>query len=119
MRKAFIGALGLITVIILLAFTSCQGGVDNAAQEKKPQIIHLRPGRKLVSCDWNTYSRDVMYLTRPMEADEKAIEYEYQTLGGSTLYIIKEEGATEDYNGEADHDLELLRRVQVQRMMHE
>lgn len=118
MRKAFIGALGLITVIVLLCITGCQG-TDNTAQEKKPQIIHLRPGRKLVSCDWNTYSRDVMYLTRPMEADEKAIEYEYQTLSGSTLYIIREEGATEDYNGDADHDLELLRRVQVQRMMHE
>ena len=118
MRKAFIGAIGIITVIILLAFTSCQGGVDNAAQEKKPQIIHLRPGRKLVSCDWNSYSRGVWYITRDMEAGEKAIEYEYGSKRG-ILYIIKEEGATGDYNGDAVHDLELLRRVQVQRMLHE
>jgi hypothetical protein len=114
MRKAIIGALGLITVIVLLCITSCQGGVDNATQEKKPKIIHLRPGRKLVSCDWNSYSRGVWYITRDMKAGEEATEYEYGSKRG-ILYIIKEE-ARRDMSGQGHRgmDMESIRQMRME-----
>jgi hypothetical protein len=98
MRKAIIGALGLITVIVLVCFTGCKK-VDPAGQKAQADTIYLNPGRKLVSCDWNTYSRDVMYITRPMEANEKATDYEYRTRRGSKVIIFKEEARRDMSSG--------------------
>ena len=113
MRKAIIGALGLITVIVLLCFTGCKK-VDPAGQKAQVDTIYLNPGRKLVSCDWNSYSRDVMYITRPMEANEKATDYEYRTRRGSKVIIFKEE-ARRDMSGHGglDMDLDAIRRMDL------
>jgi len=114
MRKAIIGAMGILTVIILLCITSCQP-TDSATQELDAKIIHLRPGRKLVSCDWNSYNRDVWYITRPMEAGEKATEYEYGNERG-TVYIIQEEDR-KDMSGHGgmsiDMDMDAIRQMRM------
>lgn len=110
MRKAIIGALGIITVIVLLCISGCQLS-DNVTQEEQPTLIHLRPGRKLVSCGWNDNRGQVWYLTRSMGAEEKATEYEYWN-GVQSRLIIKEE-ARRDMSGY--RDLDAIRQMRMRR----
>jgi len=116
MRKAIIGAMGIIMAIIVLLLSGCQKSED-ATQTPITSTVYLNPGQKLVSCGWKDSRGEVWYLTRPMGAEEKATEYEYRNEDQSRLIIIKEEARREVDaipRGESiDMDMDAIRQMRM------
>ena len=114
MRKAFIGAIGLLTFAIALLLSGCQKA-DNDTQTVKTSTVLLDPGQKLVSCGWRSHPNQVWYLTRPMAEGEAGTEYLYQNDDGTKLVIIKEEARRDmSSRGYRGMDMESIRQMRME-----
>ena len=89
MRKAIIGAFGILMVVIITAVTGC---TDNQRVKMGGSAtVNIEPGQKVLSCTWKE-GTDLWYLTRPFEKGEQPTTLQFQqksSLGirNGTLYL--------------------------------
>jgi len=91
MKKAIIGALGILFVVIITVLTGC---TDNERVKMGGSAtFNLPAGQKLISCTWKNEA-DLWYLVRPFEKGEKptTLEFCQKSSWGTrsgTLYIVE------------------------------